>query len=134
MNFLPHVPYIAWAAFFAILFTTLNCNGIETSARINALMAAAPGVAQRAVPPGSGNTFKDTSMIKPPAGQKVAIYEFEDLECPACARAHPMVISAVDHYKIAFVRRDFPLPGVCNRCAGPLPHLPFADAPRPVYC
>jgi amino acid transporter len=44
MNFLPHVPYIAWAAFFAILFTTLNCNGIETSARINALMAAALGL------------------------------------------------------------------------------------------
>src|ERR1700756_3852649 len=44
MNFLPHVPYIAWAAFFAILFTTLNCNGIETSARINALMAAVLGL------------------------------------------------------------------------------------------
>jgi putrescine importer len=43
LNFLPHVPYVAWAAFFAILFTTLNCNGIETSARINALMAAALG-------------------------------------------------------------------------------------------
>lgn len=44
MNFLPHVPYVAWAAFFAILFTALNCNGIETSARINALMAAALGM------------------------------------------------------------------------------------------
>jgi putrescine importer len=44
MNFLPHVPYVAWAAFFAILFTTLNCNGIETSARINAIMAAALGM------------------------------------------------------------------------------------------
>lgn len=44
MNFLPHVPYVAWAAFFAILFTALNCNGIETSARINALMAAALGL------------------------------------------------------------------------------------------
>ena len=43
MNFLPHVPYVVWATFFAILFTTLNCNGIETSARINALMAAALG-------------------------------------------------------------------------------------------
>ena len=44
MNFLPHVPYMAWAAFFAILFTTLNCNGIETSARINAIMAAVLGL------------------------------------------------------------------------------------------
>ena len=44
MNFLPGVPYIAWAIFFAILFTMLNCNGVETSARINAAMAAALGV------------------------------------------------------------------------------------------
>ena len=44
MNFLPHVPYVAWAAFFAILFTTLNCNGIETSARINAMVAAVLGL------------------------------------------------------------------------------------------
>src|ERR1700722_16938457 len=73
--------------------------------------AAVPTTAQRAVPPGSGQTFKDTSMIKPPPGAKVAIYEFEDLECPACGRAHPMVMAAIDHYKIAFVRRDFPLPG-----------------------
>jgi amino acid transporter len=43
MNFLPHVPYVAWAAFFAILFTALNCNGIETSARINAVMGAVLG-------------------------------------------------------------------------------------------
>ena len=62
------------------------------------------------MPPGKGGTFKDTSMIKPPPGAKVAIYEFEDLECPACARAHPMVLAAIEHYKIAFVRRDFPLP------------------------
>ena len=44
MNFLPGVPYVVWAIFFAILFTALNCNGVETSARINAGMAAALGV------------------------------------------------------------------------------------------
>ncbi len=44
MNFLPGIPYIAWAIFFAALFTALNCNGIETSARINAAMAAALGI------------------------------------------------------------------------------------------
>lgn len=44
MNFLPEVPYVAWAIFFAILFTLLNCNGVETSARINAAMAAALGI------------------------------------------------------------------------------------------
>jgi putrescine importer len=44
MNFLPRIPYIAWVAAFVILFTLLNCNGIETSARINALVAAALGL------------------------------------------------------------------------------------------
>lgn len=44
INFVPGIPYIAWAIFFAALFTALNCNGIETSARINAGMAAALGI------------------------------------------------------------------------------------------
>jgi protein-disulfide isomerase len=54
--------------------------------------------------------FKDTSMIKPPAGSKVAIWEFEDLECPACAHAAPIVREAVRKYRIAYVHHDFPLP------------------------
>jgi len=40
-NFVPGVPYVAWAIFFALLFTTLNLNGVETSARINTMMATA---------------------------------------------------------------------------------------------
>ena len=68
-----------------------------------------PAQAQYSAPPNTGNTFKDTSMLKPPAGAKVAIYSFEDLECPACARAYPMVQGAIDHYKIPLVRHDFPL-------------------------
>lgn len=43
-NFLPEVPYVAFVLFFAIMFTTLNLNGVETSARINTAMAAALGV------------------------------------------------------------------------------------------
>ena len=65
--------------------------------------------AQLSAPPNTANTFKDTSMVKPPAGARVAIYEFEDLECPACARAFPIVHAAVDHYHIPLVRHDFPL-------------------------
>ena len=68
-----------------------------------------PANAQYSAPPNTGNTFKDTSMLKPPAGAKVAIYSFEDLECPACARAYPMVQGAIEHYKIPLVRHDFPL-------------------------
>lgn len=43
-NFVPAVPYFAWAIFFAAMFTLLNLNGVETSARINNMMAAALGV------------------------------------------------------------------------------------------
>jgi putrescine importer len=44
MNFLPHVPYVALAVFYAAFFTLLNCRGVETSARINRGMAAALGL------------------------------------------------------------------------------------------
>ena len=38
VNFLPAVPYAVWVVLFALLFTLLNLNGVETSARINAVM------------------------------------------------------------------------------------------------
>jgi amino acid transporter len=43
-NFLPETPYYLWAIAFAALFTILNLRGVETSARINEMMAAALGV------------------------------------------------------------------------------------------
>jgi putrescine importer len=43
-NFVPQVPYIIWAVGFATLFTMLNLNGVETSARVNAGLAAALGI------------------------------------------------------------------------------------------
>jgi len=63
--------------------------------------ASVPALAQTA--------FKDTSMLRAPVGSRVAIFEFEDLECPACARAFPIVHAAIDKYKIPLVRHDFPL-------------------------
>jgi protein-disulfide isomerase len=53
--------------------------------------------------------YRDTSMLRAPAGAPVAIYEFEDLECPACRNAAPIVHAAVEKYKIPLIRRDFPL-------------------------
>lgn len=43
-NILPEVPYVVFVIFFAAFFTLLNLNGVETSARINAGMAAALGL------------------------------------------------------------------------------------------
>lgn len=48
--------------------------------------------------------------LKPPKGAKVAIVVFEDLECPDCRRAAPLVAQAGKTYKIPVVRHDYPLP------------------------
>lgn len=42
--FAPAIPYGGWAIFFALVFTGLNIQGIKTSARVNAGLAAAMGV------------------------------------------------------------------------------------------
>jgi protein-disulfide isomerase len=51
----------------------------------------------------------DTSMLKPPKGSKVAIVVFEDMECPQCAKAAPMLHEAAKKYNIPLVQYDFPL-------------------------
>ena len=52
----------------------------------------------------------DPTALHPPAGATVAIVEFDDLECPACAAANPTLKAAADHYKIPWVRHDFLIP------------------------
>ena len=48
--------------------------------------------------------------LRPPKGARVAIVVFEDLQCPDCRRAAPLVEEAARTYKIPVVRHDFPLP------------------------
>jgi protein-disulfide isomerase len=50
------------------------------------------------------------SALKPPPGSKVAVVIFEDLQCPDCARAHPLVHEVAKAQGIPVVRHDFPLP------------------------
>jgi len=52
----------------------------------------------------------DASPLKPPAGARVAIVEWEDLQCPDCSRANPLLMEAAAKYGIPWVRHDFPLP------------------------
>jgi hypothetical protein len=52
----------------------------------------------------------DASALKPPAGAKVAIVMFADLECPECAHAYPLIWNAASAHKIPVVLHDFPLP------------------------
>jgi len=48
--------------------------------------------------------------LRPPKGTQVAIVVFEDLQCPDCRRAAPLLEEAAKTYKIPVVRHDFPLP------------------------
>jgi protein-disulfide isomerase len=52
----------------------------------------------------------DASALKPPPGAKVAIVEFDDMECPMCAQTNPLLVQAQAKYHIPWVRHDFPLP------------------------
>jgi protein-disulfide isomerase len=52
----------------------------------------------------------DDAALKPPAGARVAIVEFSDLQCPACARANPLLMQAVATYKIPWIRHDLLIP------------------------
>ena len=73
------------------------------------LMLARPLHAQFNAPP-RGTQVHDPAALKPPAGARVAIVEFEDLECPDCGRANPLLKEAAGKYSIPWVRHDFPLP------------------------
>jgi protein-disulfide isomerase len=53
--------------------------------------------------------FRETWRMKLPAGAPVAIYEFEDMECPGCAEAAPLVRATAAKYNIPLVRKDFTL-------------------------
>lgn len=40
----------------------------------------------------------------------MAILEFDDMECPECGRANPILKAAAAHYHLPWIRHDFPLP------------------------
>jgi protein-disulfide isomerase len=55
------------------------------------------------------DNFRDTTVLRPPDGSKVALIVFEDLGCPACARAHPLELQAIQQTHVPLLRYDFPL-------------------------
>jgi protein-disulfide isomerase len=75
-------------------------------------VAAVAAPAQFGVPdaPAAPSGLKDTSSLKPPAGARVALVEFADLQCPACARANPYLMAVAAKYHIPWVRHDFLIP------------------------
>lgn len=84
----------------------------------NTILAAAAAVMLACAPytmqaqfagTGPRDNFRDTTILRPPAGSKVAIIVFEDLGCPACAHAHPIERQVAEQYHVPLVRYDFPL-------------------------
>jgi amino acid transporter len=70
MNFLPGVPYSALVVVFAIFFTALNCNGVETSARIN---AGHPDAAFFLTPFYDKSTFNSSGLLR---GTSIAVLTY----------------------------------------------------------
>lgn len=50
------------------------------------------------------------TALQPPPGVRVAIVVFEDLECPSCSSAEPMLKNAEQSEHVPLVRHDFPIP------------------------
>jgi protein-disulfide isomerase len=76
-----------------------------------ALALLAPAArAQFSNPVSPTTPVHNAAALRPPPGARVAIVEFEDLECPDCARANPVLQEAAAKYRIPWVRHDFPLP------------------------
>jgi len=81
-----------------------------SAALLLAAILLAPAARAQFAPPAPGTQVHDPAALRPPAGARVAIIEFEDLECPDCANANPLVKEIAAQYKIPWVRHDFPLP------------------------
>ena len=91
----------------------LEIRRFVTHSALGLALAASflPGAfAQFSGPQANAAPAGDKSLLKPPAGARVAILEFEDMECPDCARANPLLKEAAAKYNIPWVRHDFPLP------------------------
>jgi protein-disulfide isomerase len=51
----------------------------------------------------------DGSQLKPPTRAKVAVVVFEDMECPSCAHAYPVILQTANASHVPVVLHDFPL-------------------------
>jgi protein-disulfide isomerase len=78
---------------------------------LGAFLLVAPFAHAQFGAPRPATQVHDTSALHPPAGARVAIVEFGDLECPACAAANPLLMQAAAKYGIPWARHDVLIPG-----------------------
>lgn len=92
-----------------MLHRLIRLSGFTLPCLMAGLLSAVPAHAQFAAPPG-GTQVLDSAALKPPAGARVAIVEFDDLQCPSCASANPILMRAAAQYHIPWIRHDFLIP------------------------
>jgi protein-disulfide isomerase len=73
-------------------------------------LAVRPATAQFSGPELKPVDNYNTALLHLPRNAQVAIIVFEDLQCPDCAHANPLLREAAEQFGIPLVRRDFPLP------------------------
>jgi predicted DsbA family dithiol-disulfide isomerase len=81
---------ILWCAFIGLLLANVS-----------------PSLAQFPKMPTVPRAMLNSPALRPPVGSKVAIVEFDDLECPTCAAWNPILMQAAAKYHVAWVRHDF---------------------------
>ncbi|MGA7110328.1 MAG: thioredoxin domain-containing protein [Terracidiphilus sp.] len=92
------------------VFARRNRAGLLPLFAVAALLMTVSNTQAQFAPPSPGTQVHDPAALRPPAGARVAIVEFEDMECPDCSRANPLLREAAAKYNIPWVRHDFPLP------------------------
>ena len=97
--------FVTLAAGTGIYLWQADSGGEDASG--TSIFHSAPPIAPAVAP--QAETLHNTFQMKPPAGAKVAIYEFDDLECPFCSRAVPILHAAAERYRIPLVHHDYPL-------------------------
>ena len=90
-------------------FATIEANLTELASKLRTMKIS------RLLPlilllPLTAFTQEVPSVLRPPKGSPLALVVFEDLQCPQCARAAPLLAQASQTYKIPVVQHDFPLP------------------------
>src|SRR5580704_11352834 len=87
------------------LFKTFFAHAYPLRARVIAVSACAALLLAATVA-----RSQDAAALKPPPGARVAIVEFDDLQCPSCAHANPILKAAAAQYNIPWIRHDFLIP------------------------
>jgi protein-disulfide isomerase len=100
-------------SFFALV-RCIPALGKRASLALSLAAAAlllAPAAHAQFAAPSPGTQVHDASALHPPAGARVALVEFADMECPMCGNENPTIKAAAAKYKIPWIRHDFIIPG-----------------------